>query len=84
MMLHYPVEIISQRGGGITATGLLDVSGPLWPGFWAIFVHGPRRLRTPWDSRSAQPPQAVPGFVVVQYISEAVLDEDEDPGSAPG
>jgi hypothetical protein len=29
-------------------------------------------------------PQAVPGFVVVQYRSEAVVDEDEDPGSAPG
>jgi hypothetical protein len=30
------------------------------------------------------PPQAVPAFVVVQYISEAVLDDDEGPGSAPG
>ncbi len=33
MMLRCPVEIISQPGSGITATGLLDVSGPLWPGF---------------------------------------------------
>jgi hypothetical protein len=33
-------------------------------------------------SRLAQSWQAVPGFVPVQYTSEAVLDGDEDPGSA--
>src|SRR5271155_4455542 len=73
--MHGTPSIWSART--VILTKVIDASLPrrMTPG---------RHLRTPWDFSRSTPPQAVPGFVVVQYVSEAVLDDDEDPGSAQG